>query len=71
MSSPALSKFLQKHIVPGLTATATRTKGKEGTRVDVENYPGQILRFDVDLHAKVLKGMHDKGEFANKAVATD
>jgi hypothetical protein len=66
MSSPALSKFLQKHIVPGLTATATRTKGKEGTRVDVENYPGQILRFDVDLHAKVLKGMHDKGEFANK-----
>ena len=66
MSSPALSKFLQRVIVPGLTGTATRTKGKEGTRVDIENYPGQIFRFNVDLHANVLKEMHDRGEFGNK-----
>ena len=66
MSSPALSKFLERVIVPGLTATAARTGEDKGTRVDVENYPGQILRFNVDLHAKVLKGMHDRGEFANK-----
>jgi len=66
MSSPKLSKFLKDVIVPMTKNSASRAKGKEGTRFDVENYPGQIFRFDVDAHAKVLKGMHDRGEFANK-----
>jgi len=66
MSSPKLSKFLKDVIVPMTKNSASRTKGKEGTRFDVENYPGQIFRFNVESHAKVLKSMHDKGEFANK-----
>ena len=71
MSSPKLSKFLKDVIVPMTKNSASRAKGKEGTRFDVENYPGQIFRFDVDAHAKVLKGMHDRGEFANKGEELD
>jgi len=66
MSSPALSKFLEKHIISTLKKSSVKTPEEKGTRFDVENYPGQIFRFNLDLHANVLKGMHDNGEFANK-----
>ena len=66
MSSPALSKFLQSTVIPTLKKSSVKTPEEKGTRYDLEHYPGQVFRFDLDLHAKVLKGMHDNGEFGNK-----
>ena len=71
MSSPKLSKFLETTVLPTLKKSSVKTPEEKGTRYDVERYPGQIFRFDVEAHAKVLKAMHDKGEFANKGEELD
>lgn len=65
MSDAALGALLEKTIIPIVQSSASRTKGKEGTRRDLEQYPGQIFRFDWKAHLKVLSAMHNNGQFLN------
>ena len=65
MSDAALGALLEKTIIPIVQKSASRTKGKEGTRRDLEQYPGQIFRFDWKAHLKVLSTMHNQGQFLN------
>lgn len=65
MSDAALGALLQKQIIPIVKNSASRTKGKEGTRRDLEQYPGQVFRFDWKAHVNVLLRMHKAGQFLN------
>ena len=65
MSDAALGALLEKQIIPIVKSSASRKKGKEGTRRDVESYPGQVFRFDWKAHVNVLLRMHKAGQFLN------
>lgn len=65
MSDAALGALLEKQIIPIVKNSASRTKGKEGTRRDLEQYPGQVFRFDWKAHVNVLLRMHKAGQFLN------
>lgn len=64
MSDAALGALLEKQIIPIVKNSASRT-GNVGTRRDLEQYPGQVFRFDWKAHVNVLMRMHKAGQFLN------
>lgn len=65
MADADLGKLLEQTIIPIVQKSTSKTKGKRGTRFDLERYPGQVFRFDWKAHVKVLSRMHANGQFLN------